>query len=279
MNQIIYKLENIIEANIIKRPSKYIKSPYVADITIDNSDKTYLAHTPSLGCCGLCETDSKIIVVKKQPNKTNKIPMNKAGLQCEYTVYCSKQWSKQMNKWVIIGIYPKLAEEIVENCLQQNLLQSLNNIKSYRRETVIQMGSDVDSRFDFTGIDYNGIPFIMEVKNVPLVKENSELISYFPDGYKKTPTGPVSERALKHINELSLISEKSKNNNKQIRCIMCYVIQRDDSVGFQPSEKDPYYKEAFYNAIEKGVEILIIQIKWNQLGEAEFVCDNLPIIK
>lgn len=275
---LVYKLEQLISAEVIKRPSKYVKSPYVADIFIDELNEPFLAHSPSLGCCGLCETSSHVYVTKKnKKNNSNKVPMNKAGLQCEYTVYCSKYVLEEKNITTIIGIHPKLAEEIVENCLKQNLLQSLNNIRSCRRETVIQMGTNVDSRFDFTGIDKDGVPFIMEVKNVPLANKSS--ISYFPDGYKKTPTGPVSERALKHINELALISEQSKKNNKKIRCIMCYVIQRNDTVGFQPSDKDPYYKEAFYNSIEKGVEIIIIQVKWNENGEAVFVSDSLPIIK
>jgi len=275
---LVYELDQFIQAEVIKRPSKYVKSPYVADILIDELNESFLAHSPSLGCCGLCETSSNVYVTKKnKKNNSNKVPMNKAGLQCEYTVYCSKYVSQEKNITTIIGIHPKLAEEIVENCLKQNLLQSLNNVKFYRRETVIQMGINVDSRFDFTGLDSNGVPFIMEVKNVPLA--NEKMISYFPDGYKKTTNGPVSERALKHINELALISEQSKNNNKKIRCIMCYVIQRNDTVGFQPSDKDPYYKEAFYNAIEKGVEIIIIQVKWNENGQAEFVSDCIPIIK
>ena len=34
----------------------------------------------------------------------------------------------------------------------------------------------------------------------------NEKISYFPDGYRKTKGGVVSERALKHINELAEVT-------------------------------------------------------------------------
>ena len=39
------------KAIIINRPSKTIKSPYLADIQINNTIE--LAHSPSLGLCGL----------------------------------------------------------------------------------------------------------------------------------------------------------------------------------------------------------------------------------
>ena len=78
----------------------------------------------------------------------------------------------------------------------------------------------MNSRFDFYGISDNK-PFILEVKNVPLADyvdcENKEKknmnfdnydfkdkISYFPDGYRKKKNQPISERAIKHINELKL---------------------------------------------------------------------------
>ena len=176
----------------------------------------------------------------------------------------------------------------------------LKNIRSYKKETVIKILDKVDSRFDFTGVDENGTPFIMEVKNVPLAdyedfphskkqinnnnnnyhdRPYNSKIAYFPDGYKKSSFEPVSERALKHINELAYISEESQkdNSNKKIRCIMCYVIQRTDVDQFQPSVKDPYYREAFINARNKGVEIITLVVKWNELGEAYFIRDDLPI--
>ena len=47
----------------------------------------------------------------------------------------------------------------------------------------------------------------MEVKNVPLAKLNkstNEMISFFPDGYRKSKKDVVSPRALKHIQELEV---------------------------------------------------------------------------
>jgi DNA-binding sugar fermentation-stimulating protein len=270
----ILKIEDLIEGQILKRPSKQIKSPYVADANIN--DNEILAHTASLGCCGLCEAGSTILFA---PMK------NKDPTKCIYSAQLAI--INEKNNEIIIGIHPKLAEQLVEKCLTNNYLSILKNVKSYRRETVIFVENKVDSRFDFSGIDENGVPFIMEVKNVPLadyedicakdrkgkcyddLPYNSK-VAYFPDGYRKKSADTVSPRALKHIKELTLIKKESKT-----RCIMCYVIQRTDVNRFQPSIIDPQYREAVKLALEAGVEIITLVIEWTKQGEAYFVKDDL----
>jgi DNA-binding sugar fermentation-stimulating protein len=279
---LILKLNDLIEGEVIKRPSKYIKTPYVADIKICSTSNMILGHTASLGCCGLADVGATILMapVPKIYKNTNK-------LHCEYRVYLSVIREKEQE--MIVGIYPKLAEELTESALKNNLLSRLNNVKNYRKETKICVPGLVDSRFDFTGIDQNGVPFIMEVKNVPLAdyedvtskdrkkmsfddRDINSKVAYFPDGYRKKSTDPVSPRALKHINELALIKCMSKT-----RCIMCYVIQRTDVDRFQPSVIDPEYREAFKEAVKSGVEIITMVVKWTREGEAYFIKDDLAI--
>jgi DNA-binding sugar fermentation-stimulating protein len=209
-------------------------------------------------------------------------------LSCEYRVYLSVILERDQE--IVVGIHPKLAENLVEAALKANLLSRLLNIKKYRREAAIYVEGKVDSRFDFAGIDCNDIPFIMEVKNVPLADyeditakdrkgkcyDNCAIgskIAYFPDGYRKKSSDPVSPRALKHIKELTLIKSESKT-----RCIMCYVIQRTDVDRFQPSIIDPEYREAVKVATGAGVEIITLVINWTKEGEAYFVRDDLPIV-
>ena len=282
-------LNNIIEGTVVKRPSKFIKTPYVADVKIDNvSNDLILAHTASLGCCGLADIDATILMAPMP------IPKNKNNKQkCQYRIYLSVFRDSIREKEVIVGIHPKLAEDLVESALQKNYLSILKNIKSYKRETTIYLEGKVDSRFDFTGIDNNGCPFIMEVKNVPLAdyedvckKDRKEYdftdrdfnskVAYFPDGYRKKSTDTVSPRALKHIRELMFIKKHSKT-----RCIMCYVIQRTDVNCFTASIIDQEYKNAFNDAMNSGVEIITIVVKWNKENNnanAEFICDNLSIV-
>jgi DNA-binding sugar fermentation-stimulating protein len=302
MSTLLLKIDDLVEGSVIKRPSKYIKTPYVADVTMtnkmtlpdNNNYETVLAHTASLGCCGLADVGASILMTKIPitSKKSNKIDcQEKEKLKCQYRVYLSilKEKEKENEKEIIIGIHPKLAEDLTEAALKNNLLSKLLNVKSYKRETVIFVKDQVDSRFDFSGIDSSGIPFIMEVKNVPLAdyedvtakerkkkcyndRDRNSKVAYFPDGYRKKTTDTVSPRALKHIQELTHIKTVSKT-----RCIMCYVIQRTDVNRFQPSVIDPEYRNAFIKAVSSGVEIITMVVEWNRNGEARLVTDCLPI--
>lgn len=281
---LLIKLNNLVEGEIIKRPSKYIRTPYVADIEICSDSSIILGHTASLGCCGLSDVGARVLMSPVPKTKNN---TNNDKLHCEYRVYLSV--IRGNNSEMIIGIFPKLAEELTESALKNNLLSRLTNVRTYKKETKIYVPGLVDSRFDFSGIDENGVPFIMEVKNVPLadyedvtVKERKTMcfdnrdinskVAYFPDGYRKKSSDPVSPRALKHINELALIKRMSKT-----RCIMCYVIQRTDVDRFQPSVIDPEYREAFKEAVQSGVEIITMVVQWTREGEAYFIKDDLFI--
>ena len=281
---LLLKIDNLIEGEVIKRPSKYIRTPYVADIEICSDSRTILGHTASLGCCGLSDVGAHILMAPVPKTKNNS---SSDKLHCEYRVYLSV--IREKNSEMIVGIFPKLAEDLTESALKNNLLNRLQNIKSYKKETKIYVPGLVDSRFDFSGIDENGVPFIMEVKNVPLAdyedvtaKDRKKLcfderdinskVAYFPDGYRKKSTDTVSPRALKHIKELTLIKNMSKT-----RCIMCYVIQRTDVNRFQPSIIDPEYREAFIEAQKSGVEIITMVVYWTREGEAFFVKDDLHI--
>lgn len=285
---LLLKLDDLIKVKIISRPSKICKTPYVADIELSDGSIVQ-AHCASLGCCGLCEKDCYVYA---SPMLSN-CPQSKSKV-CSYKVYLAQIYEEKIinsEKYIndqIIGVDPKLAETLVEKALINNCFPSLQNIKKHRREAALG-----NSRFDFIGIDVNDKYFILEVKNVPLsdfadvnhvekkklIKVDAfknmkfnEKISYFPDGYRKTKGGVVSERALKHINELADITL-----SKIIRPIICFVIQRTDSGSFQASNIDPTYKAAFNDAIKKGVEVIVLMVKWNSNGEANFVTCDLPV--
>ncbi len=298
MTTLLLRLEKLIEGTVQKRPSKFIKTPYVADIIPfhDPSSPTVLGHTASLGCCGLADVGATILMApvapaKKPKNKNDKEKVETAEtpkkLRCDYRVYLSV-WKERGNE-MIIGIHPKLAEDLVESALKNNCLSRLLNVKHYKRETAIYVEGKVDSRFDFSGVDGNDVPFLMEVKNVPLAdyeditakdrkskcyddRQQNSKVAYFPDGYRKKSTDTVSPRALKHIRELTLVKKESKT-----RCIMCYVIQRTDVDKFQPSIIDPEYREAVKEALAGGVEIITLVVHWTKNGEAYFIRDDLPV--
>jgi DNA-binding sugar fermentation-stimulating protein len=251
----LMKLKDLVDGQITKRPSKHIKSPYVADVKI--GEEEVLGHAPALGCCGLSDAGSTILMAPSTSEK------------CSHTIYLSVLGDQ------VIGIHPKLAEKLAENALTSNCLTILQNVKSYRKETTFSIPDCVDSRFDFSGIDKDGIPFIMEVKNVSLTGiGDKSRVAIFPVGNRKKTKDPISPRALKHVRELTLLRKDKQN----IRCIICYVIQRTDVDAFQPSDLDQEYKEAMRLAHGAGVEVITMVIEWNRNGEAKFVRDDLPFV-
>jgi hypothetical protein len=83
----LLKIEHLIEGEVIKRPSKHIKTPYVADISVCNASKMILGHTASLGCCGLADVGARVLMAPVHSIKKTK--HNSDKLRCEYRVYLS----------------------------------------------------------------------------------------------------------------------------------------------------------------------------------------------
>ena len=289
MCSILLTINNVESCNILNRPSKISKTPYVADILLNtnNSESIYQAHSPSLGCCGLCEKQCNVLVYPLE-NKTKKAV-------CSYRIFMTQIYEEEKEYIGYIGFEPKIAENLVEQTLKNNLFTNLKNVKYFKREVKI-----LNSRFDYMGIDECDNTFILEVKNVPLAdyadvtekerktlnfenKNFDEKISYFPDGYRKKKGDLVSERAFKHINELMEIKKATKNTIlENTRCILCFVIQRDDISSFQASNLDPIYQKAFMDANKNGVEIFTLVTRWNyneksKIAQCKFIKDNLKI--
>ena len=269
----ILQLQNTLEAYIKKRPSSVSKTPYVADI-ITEKDYVTCCHTPSLGCCGMADAGSTVITT----------PITSKNCISEYRAELSI-FSDDKGS-TIVGINPKLAEDIAKRCLEENLFQHLT-VQSFSSQKTY-----MNSRFDYAGIDHEGREFVLEIKNVPQAdyvdvdkKERKnytkeinnakfqEKIAYFPDGFRKKSKDVISPRALKHIQELEFLA---KTNS--IRAILCFIIQRSDTHIFQTSHIDPIYREAVYNAWKNGVEIKTIQVQWTKEGSCTFLRNDMPIL-
>ena len=278
-NIILFDGNHIIKGTVVHRPSKHIKSPYVADVKLEDGTEI-LAHCPSLGCCGLSNSSSEVYVTKNNSETT------KTSHRVDLAIYQEIKNNIQYKQ--IIGLNPKITEKIGFNAIKNNCIQELQNVKLL--ETEKKFGN---SRFDIYGIDSENNEFILEIKTVPLAdyvdcdkkdrkqyidlieqKMFHEKIAYFPDGYRKNKNDPVSPRALKHIQELEKIVLEGK-----YKCFLLFIVQRTDVSFFQTSVIDPIYKEAVLKASNNGVKILVLQVDWNKEdGKAYFFSNNLPII-
>lgn len=278
-NIILFDSSPIIKGTILHRPSKNIKSPYVADVILEDGTEI-LAHCPSLGCCGLSNSGSSVYLTKNTGIST------KTSHRVDLAIY--QELNHNISYKEIIGLNPKISEKIGFNAIKNNCIQELQNVKLLETEKTFG-----NSRFDIYGIDNENKEFILEIKTVPLAdyvdcdkkdrknyvdlieqKMFNEKIAYFPDGYRKNKNDPISPRALKHIQELETIVLEGK-----YRCFLLFIVQRTDVSCFKTSVIDTIYKEAVLKASNNGVKILVLQVDWNKEdGKAYFYSNNLPII-
>jgi DNA-binding sugar fermentation-stimulating protein len=151
----LMKLESVVKGTVLKRPSAAIKSPYVADVLLDDG-RTVLAHSAALGCCGLSDKGATIWLQAMPVKKTTDTT------KCSHRVCLSTLYDTVREKSVTVGIFPKYAEELAEKALVGNHLRCLQGVRKYRRETVLKVDGLVDSRFDFSGIDGHSFKYFSE---------------------------------------------------------------------------------------------------------------------
>lgn len=253
----IFKFNNLNIVEVINRPSKNIKSPYLADILIN--DKIEMAHSPGLGLCGFITTGSKVAVT------SNDCESRKS----KFTIELVKVKNDD-NKNVWVGANPVTSNLYFNILIEKKLLSFLPNIKFIKREYKLEK---FESRFDFYLESESDKKFIIEVKNVPLVdypkdkmpdfrkfpeRKCSARNAIFPDGYQAKKGECVSPRALKHLQELM----KIKKSKLDITPMLVFVVQREDCGGFTPNfEKDPKYSNLLKQAIEEGLIVKAIMLK------------------
>ena len=259
----IYILKNLVEGTIISRPSKINKSPYLADVMI--SKKSFMAHSPALGMSGMISPSAEVFL-EYCDNK-------KCVSQYRIRIVMVKNFLN--TRKIYLGANPVLANKLVMNTFLQNTFKEhkfLKNISTdinnWKPEAKI-----LDSRIDFLTHDGNK-PVYIEVKNVPLasysIKEmkNPEMLNFygkkrklfintknnikygiFPDGYSKSGSELVSERAYKHLLTLEKLSKKN-------RSILIFVLQRSDCKYFIPN----FIRDSKYsNKLKQLVEDKIIE--------------------
>ena len=218
--------EHATLATCTARPSKTCKSPYVADIVIDETP--YMAHTPALGMDGYISPDKTVIVSSIKNPKGS----------CVYSILAAYD---ETNK-VYVGANPLHANKAFHEACKQGLLyEDFGTITS-----IVPEYTHESSRFDFF-INDN---FYVEVKSV-LIKQGNSAI--FPVGNKKK--GTISERANKHMTELTSLAQKGKN------CAIVFMVLREDVEDFKPNPKDTLFCEILDNAARCGVQVLVYQCK------------------
>jgi DNA-binding sugar fermentation-stimulating protein len=260
---LVYSLsKQLMRATILARPSSVNKSPYLADIQLDDTSEVAICHTAALGCCGYIAPGSKVWVAPKD--------LSNDTIKSKYEVYHVEQ------EGVIICCNPLVANKISAEMFH------LNHII----EDGVSINSEVtcgDSRYDFGGQLLSGKEFFLEVKSVvmadPIDGTAAELksalptpgakLAIFPYGKRKVSTDPLSPRALKHVEGLTEQVAKGKS------CYLLFLIMRPDVRAFTVTKCDPTYQAAVKAAIKAGVHVLAYRIEWK--GNKAYNLGQLPV--
>ena len=278
----------IVRALVLNRPSKINKSPYLADVKIlapfdlqfnENVELRHqcklddnlnaMAHVPSLGVGGLAEREgtvwmSLVSSIKKRHSA--------------WTI-CLAEF-KMPKRIIYVGVLPLSANTITQDFIMRGYIPKLKNASAIKSEIKIDR-----HRFDLQCVSESRT-CIIEVKTVPMANvygrplkrdeaENSYQLNsmtkcaYFPSGSLKKiqrtqdlieeDFKTVSVRALDHVNKLASI----KSKEPFVRCLLVFVVQRNDCSEMKINDRDISYLSAIRNAQHIGVEILAFSVKWH----------------
>ena len=261
MKKIFDFKKSLILLTLINRPSKSIKSPYVADAKNLKGEKC-LVHVPSLGLAGQCSNGSKILAT---PSKTNSKTDYIAQAVCYEDIDKKK---------VVIGANPYTAELICKSLIQNDIWNPFKGWDLISKPTNLAHKADLY-------LEKNKNFNIIEIKNVvcasydPRIDKNGEKTRFHD--YKTPflragvyPYGDLNQsyKGKKVVSERSIrqIDLMKKNKDKFNFCIL-FLVNRGDCEIFKPFWKaDPTYSKSLLSAQQCGINLLAIKINWTLTG-------------
>lgn len=240
----------LLRAKVLHRPSKQIKSPYVADIELDDGTKA-MCHTPGLGCCGLVATDRIIYVLKSVS----------ANSKTAYTAHLSESHDSEGTYYV--GIHPMKSQHAAAN-----LLTKISTTVVWKSEITV----NEHTRLDFVGTSADGRKTYVEVKNAMISLHNATgpratRRAVFPEGYRKSLADTVSPRAVKHAETLA---ELVKLPDTEAAYLVFIVPRTDCCEGLELNRLDPIYCKAVTAALVAGVKVRVYSLEFKLDGSVEF---------
>jgi sugar fermentation stimulation protein A len=248
----LHTLPSLQRATVVKRPSASIKSPYVADITLDDGTMA-LCHTPGQSCSGL--------VV---PGRTIYVSKGKEGSKTAYTAQLSE--STDSEGIYTIGIHPMVSQQMASK-----LLERISTEAVWKSEVKLSE----HTRLDFVGLLPTGKKIYVEVKNAMISHCKTGRLTrraIFPEGYRKSKKDTISPRAVKHAETLA---ELMMEDTTEAAYLLFIVPRNDCQEGLELNTEDPIYCNAVNTAIAVGVQVKVFGLDFQLDGSIHFV-QELP---
>ena len=258
MSKELIQFQDIIQLEILHRPSKKIKSPYVADAINKNGDE-FLVHTPGLGLADQCLPGSKIFATpsKNKSSKTDYIAQSVSVNERDYGK-------------TLIGANPHTAELIGKEILRSKKWNPYPNYKVCNKKP---------AHINYVGDIYlkaQNRYIIIEMKNVicasydPNIKVDRRYVFYDDKiPFRRSGIYPNGERSQKYKGK-SVVSERSvrqidsmiKDKEKYQFAIM-FLVNRGDCTTFKPNwQRDPIYSKKLVKAVKNGIDVHALGINW-----------------
>ena len=251
----LFTLPDLERAVVVSRPSKVIKSPYVADVTV--GDCLAQCHSPGLGCNGMVSSGSIVHVSR-----------NDGSTKTRYTTHMAEVVDTAGT--VYVGIHPMISQKVAGL-----LLGRLGTAASSWKTEV----TCLDSRLDFVGdCPPTGRKIYVEVKNAMICKdisvERGSRRALFPDGFRRPGSETTSPRAVKHAETLTALAKLQDTE----AAYLVFIVPRDDcGGGLELNRADPVYCAAVITALRAGVKVVVFALSYKKNSAIEFY-KRLPLI-
>ena len=259
MSKELIQFQNIKQLEILHRPSKKIKSPYVADAISKDGDE-FLVHTPGLGLADQCLPGSKVFATpsKNKSSKTDYIAQSVSVNERDYGK-------------TLIGANPHTAELIGKEILKSSIWNPYPNFKVCNKKPAhIKYLGDIYLKAQNKYI-------IIEMKNVicasydPNIKRVDRRYVFYDNKipFRRSGIYPNGERSQRYKGK-SVVSERSvrqidsmiKDKGKYQFAIV-FLVNRGDCTAFKPNwQRDPIYSKKLVKAVDNGINVYALGVNW-----------------
>jgi DNA-binding sugar fermentation-stimulating protein len=247
----------LVRAEVLHRPSTVIKSPYVADIRLEDGT-TALCHTPGLGCCGMVAPGRVIYVTKSSGSGKTAWAAQVAECTDRSGIY-------------FVGINPMVCQHAAAKLLP---LINADTAVVWKSEVTVSEGV----RLDYVGSTESKKTYV-EVKTAMIAHESHETErrdtdtrrAIFPEGFRKHRDDPVSPRAIKHAKHLGELAAGGDT------AVLCFIVPRTDcGDGMEPSHGDPAYCAAVRESVRKGTIVRAFALDFDVVHGVVKLARELP---
>jgi sugar fermentation stimulation protein A len=199
---------------------------FLADVVLADGSGA-IAHCANTGTMRSCWAPGDPVLLRVHDDPRRKL---------KYTLMaCDRDGA-----WV--GVDTGVPNALAFEAASRDLLPGVPRLHGLRRE--VRYGTE-NSRVDLHGLDAEGRPWFIEVKNATLREGRG--VS-FPDA--------VSARGAKHLRELQAMVAGGG------RAVILFLVQRGDVETFDAARGvDPVYAETLDRAVAAGVRALALQVR------------------